>query len=228
MDFGRAFGFVFNDPEWMKKILLGGLISLIPLIGGFVVYGYSLEVARRVYQAADEQLPQWDDFGGYLTRGFMLWVGLLVWFLPVGIIGACATGAVLAAGGSSGDDAASAASTIAAIGIFSVLFIVVMLWAITFVPIITGRYAVERNFGAMFQFSEIMAEIRQAGAGPLLMLLLIYIVAGFIGQLGFFACVIGVIFTSFYASVVLGHGAGQVYRRARGLPDVQASQQTTF
>ncbi len=229
MDFGRAFNYVFNDPEWVKKILLGGLISLIPLIGGFVVYGYTLEIVRRVYTAESNPLPEWDDFGGYLSQGFLLWIAMIVWFLPVSILIGCIAGALAAAGGATGDDAAVAISTIAAIGLFSVLFLVILVWAVLFLPIITGRFAVERSFGSMFQFSEILAEVRQTGVGTLLLLMVLYLVAGFVGQLGFVLCLVGVIFTSFYSNIVIAHGAGQIYRRARGLPPLPpAGQATTF
>jgi hypothetical protein len=70
----------------------------------------------------------------------------------------------------------------------------------------------------MFQFSEVIAEIRQAGSA-LLMVLVVAIVATFIAQLGLIACFIGVIFTTFYAYLAIGHAAGQVYRRARGLAE---------
>jgi len=40
MDFGKAFSFVFEDEDWIKKIGVGGLISLIPVIGVFLVLGW--------------------------------------------------------------------------------------------------------------------------------------------------------------------------------------------
>ena len=48
MDIGKAFGFVFEDEEWVSKVLIGGLIFLIPLIGQFAVIGYSFKVAQNV------------------------------------------------------------------------------------------------------------------------------------------------------------------------------------
>lgn len=217
MDIGRAFSFVFDDEDWVKKVLVGGLLSLIPVVGGFIVYGYMLEIARRVYLSSTEPLPQWDDIGGYLARGFLFVVAVFVWFLPVILLFGCVTVAIIAGGSASGDDAAAALSGIVAFGLISVGVLISMLWAVAFLPIITGRYAVEQRFGAMFQVGEILADVRRAGAVPILLLLVTYFVAGFIGQLGFLACFIGIIFTSFYANAVVAHGAGQVYRQARGL-----------
>jgi len=217
MDIGRALSFVFDDEEWVKKVLIGGLLSLIPLVGGFIVYGYMLEIARRVYYNSTEPLPEWDDIGGYLARGFFYVVAVFVWFLPVMLLFGCVAVAIIASGSAFGDDAAAALTGIAAFGLISVGILIVMLWAVAFLPIITGRYAIEQRFGAMFQFGEILTEVRRAGAVPILLLLVTYFVAGFIGQLGVLACFIGVIFTSFYANAVVAHGAGQVYRQARGV-----------
>ena len=33
MEFSKAFTFVFSDQSWIKKILILGLVSLIPIIG---------------------------------------------------------------------------------------------------------------------------------------------------------------------------------------------------
>jgi uncharacterized membrane protein len=40
MDFGRAFSFVFEDPDWLKKVAIAGLVMLIPVIGQLVVLGW--------------------------------------------------------------------------------------------------------------------------------------------------------------------------------------------
>ena len=218
MDVGRAFGFVFDDEEWIKKILIGGGVSLIPIVGTFLIYGYMLEIIRRIYTADAEELPDWEDFGGYLVRGLLFFVALLIWFLPVILLITCVAIAIAIAGGSANDDTVAAFTGLTLFALFGLLFVLIALWGVVALPIISGRYAVERQFGSMFQFGEIMRDIRVAGAGPILMLFVVYLVSAFIGQLGFILCLIGVIFTSFYANVVVAHGAGQVYRRARGLP----------
>jgi hypothetical protein len=221
MDIGRAFAFVFDDPSWVKKVLIGGLITLagviIPLIPSFILYGYMLEIMRRVYLGQTDALPEWNDIGGYLARGFFLTVALFVWLLPAILLTGCAVGAIIVASGSSGDDAVAGVSGLLAFCLFGALILVIMVWAVAFMPIVAGRYAVERRFGAMFAFGEIFAEVRRAGVGALLLLLLTVIIAGFIGNLGIIACLIGLFFTSFYSNLVIAHGAGQVYRRARGM-----------
>ncbi len=47
-DFAKPFGFVFQDPDWLSKILIGGLfeIASIFIIGIFFVAGYCARLAR--------------------------------------------------------------------------------------------------------------------------------------------------------------------------------------
>ena len=82
MNIGRAFTFFLDDPDWIKKVLLGALISLIPLVGGFIILGWALAVTREVYQGTDNRVPDWNDLGGYLVRGLIAAVGVFLWALP--------------------------------------------------------------------------------------------------------------------------------------------------
>jgi len=222
VDIGRAFSFVFEDANWVKKILIGGLISLVPLLGGMVTYGYMLEIVRRAYEGSGDELPEWDDFGGYLLRGLILFAALLIWFLPVIVLLGCVVGLLIAATDTSDNDGVAVISSLVLFGVVSVLILVIVVWSVVFLPILAGRYAVERRFGALFEFGEIWSEVRRAGAVPLLLLFVTYLAASMIGQLGIIACFIGVIFTAFYSNLVIAHGAGQVYRRARSLGEPAA------
>jgi hypothetical protein len=216
VDIGRAITFPFQDSEWVKKVLLGGLIALIPIIGGFVVYGYALEVARRVYLDDPQPLPEWaEDFGGFLVRGFIFSVALFIWLLPFMILFGVAAGLGAALGNAS--DALGAAVGITT-GI--VVFILMMVWLVAIIPIAGARYAVEQRFGVMFEVGEILSEARLAGSAVLI-LFLAAIIASIIAMAGFLLCFVGVIFTSFYSYLIIGHAAGQLYRRARGYEEAR-------
>src|SRR6185503_1108289 len=49
-DFGKPFSYVFDDPRWVNKILIGGLFYLagFMIIGWFFVLGYMARTARNV------------------------------------------------------------------------------------------------------------------------------------------------------------------------------------
>jgi len=82
MDFGLAFSFAFKDPDWLKKIALAGLVSLIPIIGQIFIIGWGLEVTRRVIRHEPELLPDL-DFGENLSKGFQAFVISLVYSIPI-------------------------------------------------------------------------------------------------------------------------------------------------
>ncbi|MEZ4571610.1 MAG: DUF4013 domain-containing protein [Thermomicrobiales bacterium] len=88
-------------------------------------------------------------------------------------------------GNSSGNDGLAVFSGLFAFGTISVMVLLTLIWSVAFLPIIGGRYAVEQRFGAMFEFSEIFAEVGRAGVGALLVLLLTVIIASFVGNLEF-------------------------------------------
>ena len=46
MDIGLSFSYMFEDKDWIKKILIGGLISLIPIVN-FAALGYVVQLVRN-------------------------------------------------------------------------------------------------------------------------------------------------------------------------------------
>lgn len=211
VDFGRAFTYVFKDKDWIKKILIGGL--MVPLIvvffiGAFILTGYTVEIVRRVMNGEDTPLPEWDDIGGYLTRGFIAAIGLLIWHIPY-IIFACCIGIFLGVLDTSGD-----ASFGSFFGNQAVTWLGTAYSAIV-VPAVIGRYAMKGQFASMFEFNEIIAGIQRVGAG-LIMVFLITFVASIISWLGIIACFIGIFFTIAYYAMVSGHAYGQAARIAYG------------
>jgi hypothetical protein len=92
MDIGKSFGYIFQDKDWLKKVLIGSLILvvsipftvvLIGFLGLAIVSGYSLEVLRNVRQGSTHPLPEWrDKWSEWLILGLKLWLALFVWSLP--------------------------------------------------------------------------------------------------------------------------------------------------
>ena len=73
--------------------------------------------------------------------------------------------------------------------------------------------AVERRFGAAFEFSRIWAFIR-ANLANYLLAFVIYYVARFAAGFGVVLCCIGVIFTAFLSFVISTYAYAQTYRMA--------------
>ena len=53
---GDAFVWPFRDPRWAEKIVIIGLIGLIPIVGGINTLGWLLATVDRL-RSGEEQLP---------------------------------------------------------------------------------------------------------------------------------------------------------------------------
>ena len=57
MDIGGAFSYVFEDEDWIVKILLGAAILLIPIFGQLALVGYGIAILRNVKAGKPQPLP---------------------------------------------------------------------------------------------------------------------------------------------------------------------------
>ncbi len=212
MDFGLAFSFPFKDEKWIEKIVIAAVISIIPIIGWFALLGWAIEIGRRVINGDEEVLADWSDFGGLLTLGFKAWLAALVFsipliivWIPVGIF----TGLV----GSSDGDAVGAIISFVSFCMICLTFTysIALLFAI---PASYGRLAAsDGDLGDSLNLREIWIMISSAPSAYLIVLLG-YIVAGFIASLGTILCFVGVFLTTAYSLAVEGHLLGQAYKEA--------------
>lgn len=215
MDFGLAFSFPFKDPQWFKKLIIPGLLSLIPLVGQFFLMGYCLNVAKRVIEKNPEELPDL-DFGEDLKRGFMAFVITLGYSLPLivlalifGIINVAVVG--LSSNGDS--DLASIISVIMTFGFGSISFIYGIAMAFFIYPAYGNYLAKNEQLSAAFRINEIWGLIKSAWVAYLLVLVG-GIVASLLGGLGSIICIVGLLVTMPYAMAVYGHLIGQAYNQA--------------
>lgn len=207
MDFAKSFKFVFEDPDWMKKIGLVSLITLIPVVGTIVLMGYALETARRVIRQDPEPLPSL-DFGAQLGLGFKGFIINFVYAIPMFLI---YLPVIIATATMSSDSSELPALVM---GLMFCCGGLMLLYGITLavvLPAAIGNFLATGQMGAAFRFSEIIALVR-AAPSAYLMVLVGTIAANFIGSLGMIACGIGVLFTFTYAMVVAYSMYGQAYR----------------
>ncbi|HWQ15937.1 MAG TPA: DUF4013 domain-containing protein [Roseiflexaceae bacterium] len=221
MDIGRAFSFVTKDESWVTKVLLGGLITLIPILGTLATYGYSYKLARNVARGQERPLPDWNEFGDILTRGLMGIVIQIVYTLPVillyFIVIFATAGAAAATMDAEGEGGAGA---LIGLCLFPLLFLAAIACGLAALAAI-ARYLATDEFGEAFKFGEVFASLRN-NIGPFVMLIVTAIAAGIVASLGIFACGIGVLFTAFYAQLVIGHALGQLIAQLYPARDIQA------
>ncbi len=219
MDIGKSFTYVFDDPNWIMKVLIGGLVSLVPIVN-FAALGYMVTTLKNVADGQPQPLPEWSNFGDHFMKGLYVFVGALIYVAPIILLYCCmlALGAVLpAAGGAGGRDAANALAGIA--GLLSMclsclIFLLALVIAVTF-PAALTRYAINNQLSTFWDFRGNLDLVR-ANLTNYIIALLIAWVAGFVAGFGVILCFIGVIFTSFWAQLVGAHVFGQFWRMSQG------------
>lgn len=217
MDLGLALRFVFDDEDWLRKVLINGLIGLIPVVGQIYLLGWCMEVARQVALDQYTVLPDM-DFGLYLRRGFQVFVAGLVYSIPVWIFALpMVIIPFLGTAMSMDEDALAAFMGISSLCCSGLIFVYAIFLGLI-MQVVYAHVAVEGNLKAAFEFPEIFRLFKVA-IGPWLLAFLGVMVAGFAASLiGSIACGIGVIFTMAIYFPVMGHLYGQAYRQAKMAP----------
>jgi Protein of unknown function (DUF4013) len=188
MDIARAFSFVQDDKEgWITKILIGGLIFLIPFVGPFILLGYMLRIVENVAKDAAQPLPAWTDFGDLLVKGLYYLVISLVYLIPAFVV----IGIFACIGGIGASAAAESESGGALVGVLSCvilpIFVVLALGGNALATVASARYVVTGKLSEAFEFAAVVKHLRE-NLGNWAMVLVTSILAGFVGSLGIIAC----------------------------------------
>ena len=227
-DFARPFQFVFEDPNWLKKVLLLAVFFLIPLVGPIAVMGYQIRVMRQIADGNESGLPDM-VFGEDLVNGLKLFVVVLGYIMPGFIIyfGGTIIGAILAAvlGGQNGDNPAGGLAAIPMFGGMCIGLPLVFLGALLS-PVGMVRFADTGEIGAAFRFGEVFAFIKN-NAINILLAIVVGMIAQFIAQFGIILCFVGVFLTAAFAMVVQGHAWGQVLKIDRSRTGAPSTAPTT-
>jgi len=89
MEFGRAFTFVFEDKDWVSKLVMTVVMvfaSLIPIVGLLAVcalLGYIADITKNVRNGHPRPLPKWTDYGNRITRGAYVLLATVIYNLPL-------------------------------------------------------------------------------------------------------------------------------------------------
>jgi hypothetical protein len=210
-DFPKTFTFIFEDRDWVSKLLIGALFSLLGvfIIGYIVLLGYFAQLVRNVVAGSERPLPEWRNFGDYLADGIRLFGVGLVYMLPfIGLALMLIVPAALMEG--AGHEAAGAV-----LGILLPVVLVPLVFAVTLLlPAVFLRVIMLGRFSAGFELGEVFALIRASGINYLLAIA-VHLVAGFVAQFGILLCCVGVFATSFWSLAASTHAFAQAYRLAR-------------
>lgn len=81
----------YKDPDAARKMLIGGLVSGIPIVGQIVLVGYQVEYIRRIiFRENFWTLPCWDEWEKYLKNGAMFFLANVIYAIVLGSISVAA------------------------------------------------------------------------------------------------------------------------------------------
>ena len=202
---GDAFGFPFRDPKWVEKILIQGLILIIPIIGLIALAGWMLMTFDNIRAGRQELAPA----GFHLGRG----IGLFgAWFLYAVVLSL--PGDVVSGVGSgmnahqafSGSSFSALGSLLGLAGQALLYFLLPSLIVMTY----------HRGFSGGMDVDAVW-RLATRNVSNSVMPGLIMFVASIIAAAGIVACCIGVFFTGAYAAIVTV-GAASWFERQQALP----------
>jgi hypothetical protein len=224
MEIGKAFSYVFEDENWVKKVLMGGLFTLLSLllVGIPFVLGYMVQTIRNVIEGQPRPLPEWDNLGEKFMSGLMLLIIMIIYSIPSFLFSCIGNaGSIMASSGGGGGDQETMTTIITALsacgGCLNILWSIVLA---VITPVIYLKYTLTRELGSAFSFGEFLPFI-QADIGSYILTVIMTFVASIVCMIvGGIACVIGLIFTMFYAQLITAALYGQLYRAvtAKGGP----------
>ncbi len=217
LDFGRAFSFVPQDPEWIKKVLIGGGFTLLSalLVGIPFVFGYFSRTLRNVSEGSARPLPEWTDLGGIFNEGLRLAGVYLVYAFGaavVAMIPGCLlmAPAVLLSGSRRGSEAMAGLSALGIVAFYG-LVMLASLALMVYLPAALARAALRGSFAAGFDWRANVEFIRQ-NLGNYLLSLVVYLVASVAAQFGVLLCCVGVFPVAFWAYLALAQALGETVR----------------
>lgn len=211
MNFGLSFSYVFNDPEWFRKVAIPAVCGLIPVVGPFIVSGWALKATKNVIDGNEEHALPELEFGADLGRGFMAFLIGLIYSLPALIFAGLAIG--LFSFGANAEDFFQVVLYIIG-GCFVLLAILVGLLLSFLSMTATANYVAKGEFGAAFHFKELFGMLKNSFVSWLLVLLGAILALGIIAPLGGIVCGIGALLTSAYGNAIYAHLLGQAYNQS--------------
>lgn len=194
MDLESFVKFPLQDNDWVKKIIIGCVITIIPILN-LLTLGYLINCLQSGLQGRME-LPEWQDWGNLFKDGILALLIIIFYLLVPAVL-------------------FPLLSFIPVIG--AIIASILLLLAGLMVPMALARFTLRRNFADAFQVDVILAQalsIIQIYLPIYLAMILVYalsfIITAFVPLVSF----IGVLLL-FYASILFFNLTGRLYNGSR-------------
>ncbi len=182
MELGQAFTYIFKDKRWFTKLLIGWLVSIVPILN-FAFTGYVTRTIRNVEINLEEPLPEWDNFGEKFVLGFYMWLASIIYALPIILLSIIFFVPVAIVGNNQSGDAVAGLLTGAGI-LFSCLALIYALVLSLLLPAMNINLARKETFSSVFDFSEFWRIFRANTSDYLVAWIMTIVWAVVIGTVG--------------------------------------------
>ncbi len=192
MNYGEYVKFPLEDRDWLKKMILGCVILIIPIVN-ILALGYYMECIRLGIQGKT-YLPEWSDWEYYFRQGMM---ALLIFIVYLGI-------------------PLFLTLILHIIPILGVMVSsIVILLAGALVPMALAGAARDNHISAAFSFGEVFYRVKQAmdHYAPAYLIMVVVIAVAPVIVFGIPIILFLGVFLMFYATVVFSNYIGQLYGR---------------
>lgn len=216
MDIGRAFSYIFEDQEWLPKLLITavvafvGVITMPLLLLGLVAYaallGFLVELIRNLRDNRPTPIPRWDNFSEKISKGASVMVAGILYGLP-NLIPICCNIAI--------GFLPSEVNQIGSIAMLCCVTPILLLYNLVMWPMFAlglGRYSEERNIGVFFQFGDLFGTLYRNFSVTFMYIIFAVIVNFVLGILGIIPCV-GWLAAPALAIPIHGHLISQLVRQ---------------
>lgn len=203
---GEAFGFPFRDPGWVGKIVVQGLILIIPIVGLIATAGWMLMTFDNIRAGRQELAPA----GFHLSRGIGLFGVWLIYAVVLSIPGDILQGVGSGINNSNHDLYGGPFMAFGSLLSFAAQLLLYFLLP----SIIVMTY--HRGFSGGLDVQGVWRLATSNVSNSVIAGLMMF-VAGIVAALGIIACCIGVFFTGAYAAAVMT-GIASWFERAQAAP----------
>jgi hypothetical protein len=196
----EAFVWPVRDPEWVVKILIIGLINVIPILGPINGIGWMLASLDRLRAGEEKLAPaNLDNLG----RGARVFVVELVYALAVVAIGLVLYLPALAITVQQNQGHANAGLIALALLLTLSAFALIALGSLA-LTFMLPSVILATDAGGIAAGLHVREVLKRSRANPMNTLIagLMIIAASFVNSLGVIACGIGVVFTAAYAQAM--------------------------
>lgn len=212
MDIMEELKFPTKDSEWIQKVLIGGILGIIPIIN-FLEYGYILKVMKGAI-GGNPGMPKWEEWGDLFINGLIAFIiSLIYMIIPILVLLISIGGVVTAA--LSGNMNLMIGAIAGAIGGVLIGLLLALIFGFM-VPMALALYVKENSFGSAFRVGEILSRIKSVFGDYItvyIVLIVLVFILGLLNSIPILGFLI-VIFGSFYISVVTFNMFGKVYTKS--------------